>query len=100
MKNSGEIPSAAGRALGAARGWLLQSWRTGMDGWPDSLLPSGLQVSTDLLSWAPLERIPWSLHLEVSPVPVTTQLPCGSWDFGEDAKSSRTSEAPSTSKSL
>lgn len=71
-----------------------------MDGRPDSLLSSGLQVSTDLLSWAPLERIPWSLHLDVSPAPVTTQLPCGSWDFGEDAKSSRTSEAPSTSKSL
>lgn len=100
MKNSVETPSAAGRALGAAGGWLLQSWRMGMDGWPDSLLPSGLQVSTDLLSWGPLECIPWWLHLEVCPAPVTSQLPCRSWDFGEDAKSSRTSEAPSTSKSL
>ena len=100
MKNSVETPSAAGRALGAAGGWLLQSWRMGMDGWPDSLLSSGLQVSTDLLSWGPLECIPWWLHLEVCPAPVTSQLPCRSWDFGEDAKSSRTSEAPSTSKSL
>lgn len=69
MKNSGETPSAAGGALGAAGGWLLQSYRMGMDGWPDSLLPSGLQVSTDLLSWAPLVRIPWGLHLEASPAP-------------------------------
>lgn len=62
MNNSGETPSAAGRALGVAGGWLLQSYGTGMDGRPDSLPPSSLQVSTDPLSWAPLMRIPWWLH--------------------------------------